>query len=126
MKIPENYLPVMPYIIINDSAAFLQFTKTVFGATEQLIVPGEDGRSIMHGEIRIGTAVLMFANTNANWGAKSCGMFIYVEDTHKVYETALAHGATSLMQPVKQDYGYSGGFEDPFGNHWWICQGEYL
>jgi PhnB protein len=126
MKIPENYLPVMPYIIIDDPAAFLQFTKTVFGAKEQLIVPGEDSRSIMHGEITIGDAVLMFAGGSAQWGTKTSGMFIYVEDADMVYETALAHGATSLMQPVKQDYGYSGGFEDPYGNHWWICQGEYL
>ncbi|MFP9098655.1 VOC family protein [Flavobacterium sp. RHBU_24] len=125
MKIPENYLPVMPYIIIDDAAAFLDFTKKVFGAAEQLIVPGEGG-SIMHGEIKIGGAVLMFANSSENWGSKTSGMFIYVEDADKVYETALESGAASLMQPVKQDYGYSGGFEDPFGNHWWICQGEYL
>lgn len=126
MKIPDNYLPVMPYIIIDDAPGFLQFTKTVFGATEQLIVPGEDGRAIMHGEIKIGDAVIMFAGGNAQWGSKTSGMFIYVEDADKVYKTALAHGATSLMEPVRQDYGYSGGFEDPYGNHWWICQGEYL
>jgi len=126
MKIPENYLPVMPYIIIDDAVAFLDFAKKVFGASEQLIVLGEDGRGIMHGEIKIGDAVLMLANSNKNWGSKTSGMFIYVEDADKVYKAGLVHGATSLMEPVKQDYGYSGGFEDPFGNHWWICQGEYL
>lgn len=124
MKIPEHYLPVMPYIIIDDAAAFVDFTKKVFDAKEHLIVPGQDGRAIMHGEIKIGDALIMFAGGSAQWGSKTSGMFIYVEDADKVYEAALASGATSLMKPAQQDYGYSGGFADPFDNHWWICQGE--
>jgi len=124
MKIPDNYLPVMPYIIIDDAAAFLAFTKNVFDAREHMIVPGDNGRTVMHGEIKIGDALIMFAGSSAAWGTKTSGMFIYVADVDKVYNAALRHGANSLMAPVQQDYGYSGGFEDPFGNHWWICKGE--
>jgi PhnB protein len=123
MNIPQQYLPVMPYIIMDDAVAFLEFTKKVFGATEQLIVPGEGERAIMHGEIRIGGAVVMFAGGSGQWPQKTSGMFIYIEDADKVYAAALENGATSLMPPTQQDYGYSGGFEDPFGNQWWICQG---
>ncbi|MES2485277.1 MAG: VOC family protein [Bacteroidota bacterium] len=122
MKIPENYLPVMPYIIINEAPAFLEYTKKVFGATEQMIVPGEDGRAIMHGEIKIGDAVIMFANASAQWAEKTSGMFIYVEDVNRVYNAAVEQGGTSLQKPLQQDYGFSAGFEDPFGNQWWITQ----
>nr|WP_322624359.1 VOC family protein [uncultured Flavobacterium sp.] len=121
MEIPKQYLPVMPYIIIDDAKAFLDFTIAVFNAKEQLIVPGESNRSIIHGEICIGDAVIMFAGGNEQWGAKTSGMFIFVNDADAVYNTALDHGAKSLMKPVQQDYGYSGGFQDPFGNQWWIC-----
>ncbi|MFP9113243.1 VOC family protein [Flavobacterium sp. RHBU_3] len=123
MTIPQQYLPVMPYIIVDDAVAFLDFCKNVFSALEQLIVPGESERAIMHGEIRIGDAVIMFAGGSEQWGTKTSGMFIFVNDADAIYNAALQHGATSLMKPTQQNYGYSGGFEDLFGNQWWICQG---
>ncbi|UUC45337.1 VOC family protein [Flavobacterium cerinum] len=120
MKIPTQYLPVMPYIITDQADAFLDFTKKVFGAKEQLIVPGEGERSIMHGEIRIFDAVIMFAQKPENFDCRPCGMFIYVEQVDPIYQKALQHNAVSLMHPIQQDYGYTAGFEDPFGNQWWI------
>jgi PhnB protein len=122
MKIPDHYLPVMPYLILKDAQGFLDFAKAVFGAEEQLIVPGEADRGIMHGELRVGDAVIMFAGATAEWGEKTAGMYIYVKDVDKVYAAALAQGARSLMHPEKKDYGYTAGFEDPFGNQWWIVQ----
>lgn len=122
MKIPNQYLPVMPYIITDLAEAFLLFTKNVFDAKEQLIVPGEGDRTIMHGEIRIFDAVIMFAQTPDNYDSRSCGMFIYVENVDLIYQKALSYKAVSLMSPVQQDYGYTAGFEDPFGNQWWIVQ----
>ena len=123
MKIPENYLPVMPHLILDKATAFLDFAKNVFGAKEQLIVPGEDGRSIMHGEIKIHDAIIMFANSTEVWKQKTSGMFIFVDNLDTVYMKALEGGATSLQQPEKKEYGYTAGFEDPFGNQWWINQG---
>lgn len=123
MKIPETYLPVMPYLILDKATAFLDFAKNVFGAKEQLIIPGEDGRSIMHGEIKIHDAVIMFANSTEVWKQKTSGMFIFVDNLDTVYMKALEGGATSLQQPEKKEYGYTAGFEDPFGNQWWINQG---
>jgi hypothetical protein len=120
MKIPDQYLPVMPYIITDQAESFLDFTKKVLGAREQLIVPGDGNRTIMHGEIRIGDAVIMFAQKPDNYDTRSCGMFVYVENVDTVYQNALQQHAVSLMQPIRQDYGYTAGFEDPFGNQWWI------
>lgn len=126
MKIPSNYLPVMPYLIMDKSAQFLEYAKKVFGAKEQMIVPDESdpSRSIMHGEIRIHDAVIMFAQSTDTWKQKSAGMFIYVENADNVYNAGIEQGGTSLQKPEKKEYGYSGGFEDPFGNQWWIVQAE--
>lgn len=122
MKIPSNYLPVMPYLILNDSKGFLEFAKEVFNAQEQLIVPGENGQ-IMHGEIKIHDAVIMFAQSSENFASKSAGMFIYVDNVDQVYDTALRHKSISLTLPEQKEYGYTAGFEDVFGNQWWIVQG---
>ena len=122
MNIPNQYLPVMPYLILRQASEFLEFAKVVFGAAEQLIVPGTDDRQIMHGEIKIGDAVIMFAQSGESWKEKSAGMFIYVENVDSVYDLALRNNAQSLQIPNKQEYGYTAGFEDPFGNQWWIVQ----
>jgi len=124
MKIPSEYLPVMPYLILKDSKGFLKFAKEIFNATEQMIVPSEDGSHIMHGEIKIFDAVIMFAQANENWHEKSAGMYLYLEDVNHVYSKAISHGSKSLMLPDKKEYGYTAGFEDPFGNQWWIVEGE--
>lgn len=122
MNIPSNYLPVMPYIIINDASAFLEFTKKVFNASEKIIVPGEGERKIMHGEIKIFDAVIMFADKPEGLTERPCGMFIYVENVDAVYEKAMTEKAMSLMPPMQQEYGYTAGFQDAFGNQWWIVQ----
>lgn len=121
MKIPEQYLPVMPYLIVDKAKALLSFTKSVFGAIEQLIVPAEDDK-IMHGEIRIGDAVIMFADATNQWKTKTAAMYMYVNDVKEVYNLALKNGAKSLEEPQQKEYGFSAGFEDPYGNHWFIAE----
>ncbi len=92
--------------------------KNVFGVTEQVIVPRSEG-VIMHGELRIGEAVIMFADTTEQVTAKPAGIFIYVDNVDKTYKKALAAGAASLMEPMQQPYGYTCVLHDPFGNDWW-------
>ena len=123
MQIPSHYNRVMPYMIIPKAYAFIDFMKNVFGATEQVIVPRSEG-IIMHGELRIGDAVIMFADVTDDFSPRSAGLFIYVEDTDEVYKKAMAAGAVSMMAPVQQPYGYTCGFKDAFGNDWWPTQGE--
>lgn len=123
MKIPENYLPVMPYLILNKAKEFFEFAKIVFSAKEQLIVPAEN-QTIMHGEISIGKAIIMFAQATEYFHQKTSGMFLFVENVTDVYNLALQKGSKSLHEPGQQDYGFTAGFEDPFGNQWWINQAE--
>jgi len=123
MKIPEHYHPVMPYLILEDTTKFTGFMKTVFGAKEHLIVPGENN-GIRHGELKIHDALIMFGNAGGEWKEKTAAMYLHVKDVDRIYDTALKNGARSLHKPVKQDYGYTAGFEDPCGNHWFIVQAE--
>lgn len=118
MKIPPQYNRLMPYLIIPNAGKFMAFMKHVFGATEQMTVPREEG-VIMHAEIRIGESVIMLADATEQFAARPAGMFIYVEKVDDIYSKAINAGATSTMKPAKMDYGYTCGFKDPFGNDWW-------
>jgi PhnB protein len=123
MKIPKEYLPIIPYLIISNARAFSDFVKTVFDGKEQLMVDRTE-TLIMHGELRIHDAVIMFADATEQFKERPAGMWIYVIGVDAIYAKAIAHGATSLMTPVQRPYGYTGGFEDTWGNQWWIVEGE--
>ena len=120
-KIPEQYLPIMPYLIIRNAKAFEEFVITVFGAKVQYTAARSEG-VIAHAELKIGDAVIMYADVTGQVKERPAGMFIYVESTDKVYKAAIDKGAKSLTPPAKMDYGYSGGFEDAWGNQWWVCE----
>ena len=122
MEIPAQYNRLMPYLIVSAADRFIDFMQTVFGATVQLIVPRSEG-VIMHGELRIGESVIMFADKTAAIAARPAGFFIYVENVDETYAKALAAGASSAMLPTTMDYGYTCGFKDVFGNDWWPVQG---
>jgi PhnB protein len=119
LKIPDGYQRVMPYLIVKDAPAFLQFTKRVFGAEEKL-KEMRDERTIAHAEIRIGDSTIMFADSTSKFPPRTGGMFIYVEDADATFRKALSEGAVSISEPADQEHGQSGGVTDPFGNVWRI------
>jgi PhnB protein len=123
MKTPSHHNRLMPYLIIPTAYRFIEFMKKVFAATEQVIVPRSEG-VIMHGELRIGDGVIMFADTTEQFAPRPAGIFIYVDKVDETYKEALISGATTLMEPTQQPYGYTCGFHDPFGNDWWPVQAK--
>jgi len=123
MNIPQHYFPIMPYLIITDASAFVVFMKNVFGATEQLIVPRTENL-IMHGELKVGDGLIMFADSTEQFAPRPAGMFVYIPSVDETYKKAITNGATSLTPPARQEYGYTAGFQDSWGNQWWIVEPE--
>lgn len=119
MKIPEIYNPVMPYLLVKDAYRFLAFAKDVFGATQQHLEPRSEG-VIKHAEIRIGEAVIMFADATDDFPVFPASIFLFVEDADKVYDKSMAAGLTQLMPLEDRPYGRGFGFADDFGNSWWV------
>jgi len=119
VNIPEGYPQLMPYLIIENAAAFFEFTKKVFGAEEKYKAM-RDEKLIMHAEISIGSSVIMFADATEQFKERTAGIFLYVDNCDTIYDKALANGATTVMPPADQSYGRSAGITDPFGNTWWI------
>ena len=119
INIPEGYNHVMPYLIIEHPEKFLEFTQTVFAATEKMKVM-RDEHTIMHAEVVIGDSCIMFAGATEEFAVQNAGLYINVANADETYKTALANGATEVMPPSDREYGRSGGVKDPCGNTWWI------
>ena len=127
--IPEGYHSVTPYLVVDGAARALDFYREAFGATEVMRMPGPDGR-IGHAEMRIGDSYIMLADEHPEMGhrgPKALGgspvsIMIYVEDADRLFQAALAGGATQLRPMEDQFYGdRSGMITDPFGHTWTIA-----
>ena len=119
LKIPEGHQQIMPYLIVENAAAFLNFMENVFEAVEKYKFMRTE-TLIMHAEISIGDSVIMFADATPEHPKQNAGLFIYVDSCDAIYEKGLANGATTIMPPADQSYGRSAGILDPFGNTLWI------
>ncbi|MDB4920979.1 VOC family protein [Mucilaginibacter sp.] len=119
VNIPEGYPQIMPYLIVENAAAFIDFTQKVFDATEKFKTM-RDEHTIMHAEISIGNSVIMMADATDEFNQQNAGLFIYVDDCDTVFQKALDNDAIVVMEPADQSYGRSGGVKDAFGNTWWI------
>lgn len=120
MNIPHGHQRIMPYLMIQEAAQFIDFTQTVFDASLSFKKMREDNQTIMHAEIMIGESTIMFTESVEEWGKATAHLFVYVENADECFHKALEAGATEVLALRDQDYGRSGGVADPFGNVWWI------
>lgn len=125
MKKPSIHQTVMPYLILTDVEAFIQFASEVFDA-RQLSRHTDDQGAIRHAEIQIGGATIMMGQSTGDYPPMPAGMFIYVKDADACYQKALAAGASSINELSDQEYGRTAGVLDPFNNTWWITSVEHL
>ena len=118
--LPDHYQTVMPYLIVQHAGGLKQFMLDVFGGRELRTVHREGETGIMHAEVQIGDSTIMFGDASDQWPPVTAGLYINVADADATYALALSKGAESIMAPVDQPYGRSGGVQDPYGNVWWI------
>ncbi len=119
MKLPDGYLPVMPYLVIQGASSFIDFMKVVFNADVRYIAPRDDS-TIMHAELQIQDAVIMVCDATPEFKAFPGSVFLYLDGVDDIFSKALVHGALQLQELADRDYGRGCGFADAFGNHWWV------
>jgi uncharacterized glyoxalase superfamily protein PhnB len=122
MERPISHNTVMPYIVVAGADKFVEFTRNVFNAKEDLTMRTmrQDGLTVMHSEINIDGSVIMFSDANEQFKPNPTGLFVYVGNADECYQKALAEGAQPIMAPTDMHYGRSCGVLDPLGNTWWI------
>lgn len=128
--IPDGYHSVQPALSFKDARAAIAFYKKAFGAEEKSLMPGADGKSVMHAEIRIGDSVVMMADETVMGGCKSIerlgnspvNFYVYVEDADALFNRAVAAGASVVMPMMDMFWGdRMGAVKDPFGFQWSVA-----
>jgi len=128
--IPPGYHTLTPHLIVSDAKQAAEFYQKAFGAEIRGMAHGPDGK-VIHAEMKIGDSIVMFNDEFPAYGvvsptttkASTCvTTHMYVEDADKVYNSALAAGATVVMPLQDQFWGDRyGTVADPYGHHWSIA-----
>ncbi|MGK6356022.1 VOC family protein [Sphingomonas sp. DT-207] len=123
--VPEGYRSVIPYLVVDDAAAAIDFYVKVFGATEVMRME-KDGK-IGHAELAIGDSHIMLADEHPEmgyrgpkaFGGSAITVMVYLPDVDAAFARAIDGGATAERPVEDQFYGdRSGTFVDPFGHRW--------
>ncbi len=125
--IPEGYQSLTPMFIFKDAGKAIDFYKRAFGAEERFVMPGPDGKGVMHAEVRIGTSVIMMGEENPDCPNKSAettggspvSFYIYLENVDAAFKRAVEAGARIQMPVEDMFWGdRMGTVLDPFGYSW--------
>jgi PhnB protein len=128
--IPEGFNTLTPHLVVNGASRAIEFYKKAFGAEEIRRIPGPDGKSLIHAELKIGNSRLMlvdeFPEMNAR-GPQSIGgtavtIHMFVKDADAVFNQAVNAGAEVRMPLADMFWGDRYGVvADPFGHLWSIA-----
>ena len=128
--IPEGFHTLTPYLVIKGASEAIEFYKRAFGAQEKVRMPGPDGKSVMHAELKIGDSPLMLADEFPDMGSlgphgiggTSVVIHVYVDDADAVFNQAVAAGAQVKMPLQDMFWGDRyGQITDPFGHRWSVA-----
>jgi uncharacterized glyoxalase superfamily protein PhnB len=125
--IPEGYHSITPMLMFKDARNAIEFYKRALGATERCVMPGPDGKGVMHAELLIGDSIIMVGEENPREPCKSAetlkgspvGFYIYLENVDEAFHKALEAGSESMMPVQDMFWGDRvGTVKDPFGYTW--------
>ncbi len=128
--IPHGMHTATISLTVQDSSAMIDFYKKVFGAQELFRMPGPDGKTIMHAEVKIGDSIIMlndeFPKMNCrspkSVGGTSSGIYLYVDDVDSTVKKAVENGAKLQMPVMDMFWGDRlGNIEDPSGHMWSVA-----
>ena len=124
---------VIPYLIVGDAAAAIDFYVAAFGAEELGRVPGPDGK-LVNAAVRINGSVVMLNDdfpemtggksmTPTSLGGTPVTVHLVVTDVEGQFQRAVDAGATVVAPVADQFWGDRYGvLQDPFGHMWSMGQ----
>lgn len=127
-----DYPAFSSYLCVREADKAIAFYVAALGATERFRLTDKKSGKVGHAEILIQGALVMLSEENPEWGSKapptvggtSVTFCLIVPDADAAFARAVAAGATALMPPADQFYGFrSASVLDPYG-HQWMLQHE--
>jgi PhnB protein len=128
--IPEGFHTLTPMLLFKDTRKAIDFYKKAFGATEKHVMPGPDGRGVMHAEMKLGDSTIMMGDERPEQGCKSAqtlggspmSLYVYLKDVDTAFKKAVDAGGTPKMPVDDMFWGDRvGSFTDPFGYSWMLA-----
>ena len=128
--IPGGFHAITAALTVRHGAQAIDFYKRALGAEELMRIPGPDGKSLMHAELKIGDSIFMLSDEQPGMGCRapaSVGgptsyLYVYVPDVDKAFRRAVEAGAKVLMPLTDMFWGDRyGQVEDPSGHRWGLA-----
>ena len=118
--VPARYGTVTPFLNVKGAAEAIAFYEKAFGAEALSSMKAPNGM-IVHGEMKIGTSIVMIADAMMNPPTQA-SLHLFVEDCDAVWARATAAGCKIEMPIADQFWGDRYGvLSDKFGNRWGIA-----
>lgn len=129
-----EYPPLIPYLVVSDAAAAIEFYKAAFGATELVRHYAGDSSQITHAHLLINGGSIMLSDDFSGMMGGKCmtpealsgspvTLHLQLADVDALWERAVAGGATVTMELADQFWGDRyGQLVDPFGHRWSLGQ----
>jgi PhnB protein len=120
----NNSVSISPWLTVRSSAKAIEFYVEAFNAVEVYRIESPDGEAVVRLTIS-GAEFWLSDGDKDNKNPEQIGggtirMILTVPNPEKIFEQALAAGATEIF-PVGEAHGWKlGRFADPFGLHWEI------
>ena len=124
---------VIPALRYRDALAAIDWLCRCFGFERQMVVTGEDGRTVHHAQLTLGGGMVMLGsadNAASEYGrhirqpdeiggCETQSPYVIVSDADDVYRRVLAGGGQIVIEIKDEDYGGRGfTCRDPEGRLW--------
>ncbi len=129
-SLPEIRPELIPHLVCDPCSDAIAFYEKAFGAKETFRLPAEDGKRIMHAEMKIGDASIYLVDDFPEYcdgksqspktlGGSSVTIHRQVPDCDAAMAQAESAGATVRMPATDMFWGDRYGcVVDPFGHTW--------
>jgi PhnB protein len=134
-----EYPPLIPYLVVTDAAAAINFYKDAFGAVELARHHAGDSPMISHAHLLINGGSIMLSDdfsqmmgggksmTPEALGGSPVTLHLQLADVDAFWDRAVAAGATVTMELADQFWGDRyGQVVDPFGHKWSMGQAKTM
>lgn len=133
--VPDGMHTVTMHLWFNGNCAdAVAFYQTAFGAELAApVVPGPEGKGVMHAMLRIGDSQIMMADSwpgqyeRGPAEAATASPFLYVEDVDAAFDQAVKEGCDTMEAPTDMFWGdRMAKVKDPFGHVWALATHKWI